>query len=169
MEHQGQQGLEQQRHLHREQKRGVLYPRKLPEFHRHAPAADLAHAVRWFWIPEWQFEAGERSVQQLLPFPACNIAIESSGVAFVGPPTKRSERVLEGEGWCVGALLRPAAANALAGSLAGKLDRSLADLHDSTEPLEDAPLLHGVSQAMTRPDLAPEARREKPCRYSDNG
>ena len=147
----------QQEQHNSQQQRGVLYPQRLPEFRRYAPAAHLAHAVRWFWIPEWQLEAGERSVQQTLPFPACNLAIEASGIAFVGPPTRRSERVLEGSGWCVGALLRPAAANALATSLGRKLD----ELHDSALQLEEAPLLHEIVGSMTSVDLMPEDRREQ--------
>ncbi|MCA0379426.1 MAG: helix-turn-helix transcriptional regulator [Actinobacteria bacterium] len=140
-----------------QQQRGVLYPRNLPEFHRYTPAAHLAHAVRWFWIPEWRLDAGERSVQRVLPFPACNLAIEANGIAFVGPPTRRSERVLEGAGWCVGALLRPAAANALAAGLGRKLD----ELHDSALQLDDTPLLHEIVDAMTSADLAPDARHER--------
>lgn len=146
------------------QQRGVLYPRNLPEFYRYAPDSDLTHAVRWFWIPQWQLEAGERSVQQILPFPACNLAIEPGGMAFVGPPTKRSERVLEGEGWCVGALLRPAAAHALSTGLAEFQDRKLGDLHDSAVPLDDAQLLSGVTRAMARGELEPETRREQAIR-----
>lgn len=147
----------QQEQHNSQQQRGVLYPKRLPEFHRYAPAAHLAHAVRWFWIPEWQLEAGERSVQQTLPFPVCNLAIEANGIAFVGPPTRRSERTLEGTGWCVGALLRPAAASVLAAGLGRKLD----GLQDSALQLDAAPLLLEIVGAMTSADLMPEARREQ--------
>lgn len=149
--------MRQQEQQNPQQQRGVLYPRRLPEFHRYAPAAHLTHAVRWFWIPQWQLKAGERSVQQTLPFPACNLAIEASGIAFVGPPTTRSERVLEGSGWCVGALLRPATANALVADL----DQPLAELNDSMLPLDDPPLLQQIVSAMTDTGLTPEARREQ--------
>lgn len=94
-------------------RRGILYPDRLPEFHRIAPPRGLAHAVRWFWIPEWDLPEGEVSRQEVLPFPACNLVVDSSGASLVGPSTRRSERVLDGCGWAVGALLRPAAAPAL--------------------------------------------------------
>lgn len=98
-------------------RRGILYPARLPEFHRIAPPQRLAHAVRWFWIPEWDLPEGEVSRQEVLPFPACNLVVEESGPSAVGPSTRRSERVLEGRGWAVGALLRPAAAPALIAEL----------------------------------------------------
>ena len=96
-----------------EDRRGILFPERLPRFHRVPPAAEAAHAVRWFWIPEWDLPDGTASRQEILPFPACNLVVEPEGVTAVGPPTRRSERVLRGRGWAVGALLRPAAVPAL--------------------------------------------------------
>lgn len=73
------------------------------------PAPDaVTELVQWFWIPEWDIEPGRTSRQHLIAFPACNLAIESNGVEFVGPTTRRSYRDLTGRGWAVGALLRPA-------------------------------------------------------------
>ena len=92
-----------------EQHRGILYPQRLPEFHRISPAPALADAVRWFWIPEWDLTDGTESRQEVLPFPACNVVVEPDGVTAVGPTTRAAERVLTGTGWAVGALLQPAA------------------------------------------------------------
>ena len=92
-----------------EEHRGILYPARLPEFHRIAPPPSLAHAVRWFWIPEWELPPGIESRQEVLPFPACNLVVEPDDVSAIGPTTRASERVLTGSGWAVGALLRPVA------------------------------------------------------------
>lgn len=116
-----------------QRQRGILFPRQLPEFFRFEPPVALTDTVRWFWIPEWRLPDGTTSTQQLLPFPACNLVVEPSGVSFVGPPTMRSERTLEGHGWAVAALLRPAAAHVFAEDLAGLRDRAV--------PV-DAPRLH---------------------------
>lgn len=141
--------------------RGILYPGRLPEFHRLPAPASLAHAVRWFWIPVWDLPEGVQSRQEILPFPACNLVVESSGagspgVSFVGPMTRRSERVLEGQGWAVGALLLPTAAHALH-------DR-LSSVRDAEEAIDAPELLARVTAAMggskspaAQRDLAAEA------------
>lgn len=112
-------------------RRGVLYPERLPEFRRLPPSPSLQHAVRWFWIPEWELPEGAESRQELLPFPACNLVVEPHGTYLFGPATRRSERVLSGRGWAVGALLRPAAAVALEKEPALlRDDRALVDAAD---------------------------------------
>lgn len=89
--------------------RGVLYPARLPEFHR-LPAPDrVASLVRWFWIPEWRIAPGRTSRQHLIAFPASNLVVEPDTVGFAGPTTRGSYRDLTGTGWAVGALLWPAA------------------------------------------------------------
>jgi len=134
-----------------QERRGVLYPRRLPEFHRMPPSAALAHAVRWFWIPEWDLPAGVVSRQEILPFPACNLVVEAGGILAVGPPTRRSERVLEGRGWAVAALLRPAAAPALIPNLASHRDRAF--------PFDAPELRDAVARAMSVGSLPGAERR----------
>jgi len=89
--------------------RGVLYPTRLPHFCRLPAPAELSALIRWFWFPQWALPAGRCSRQYVLPFPASNLVVERSGVSLAGPTTKCSYRDLRGEGWGVGALLRPAA------------------------------------------------------------
>lgn len=124
--------------------RGILYPARLPTFHR-VPAADaVAHLVRWFWIPRWQLAPGRTSRQEVLTFPASNLTVEPDGVGISGPTTRISHRDLKGSGWAVGALLRPAGV--------GVLGISPAPLRDSETPF-DAPALHeSVAAAMADPD-----------------
>lgn len=135
-----------------DENRGVLYPGRLPEFHRLAPPDGLAHAVRWFWIPEWDLPAGARSAQRLLPFPACNIVAEPEGLIAVGPPTRSSERVLNGRGWAVGALLRPAAAQLLV--------PDMVELLDASRPLDEPELHRAIAGPMSDDSMEGSARRD---------
>src|SRR3954447_14742119 len=89
--------------------RGVLYPARMPSFHRVSPPEPVAGWVRWFWIPQWHLAPGRVSRQEVIAFPACNLAVEPELVGLAGPSTRRSFRDLTGHGWAVGALLRPAA------------------------------------------------------------
>ncbi len=132
--------------------RGVLYPERLPEFHRLSPPEPLEPLVRWIWIPEWSLLPGAVSRQEVLPFPACNLVVEPDGVTFVGPPTRRSERELRGTGWAVGALLRPAALPALCSDPAS--------IRDLSSPVE-APLLHAEVVAAMTERRAPTERRAR--------
>jgi hypothetical protein len=96
--------------------RGVLYPTRLPTFHREPVTGDLAVFVRWFWIPEWDIEPGRSSRQHVIGFPASNLVVENSTVGISGPTTRASYRDLTGRGWAVGALLCPAATPSLVGN-----------------------------------------------------
>jgi len=89
--------------------RGVLYPARLPTFHRISASSELQDLVRWFWIPRWNIASGRSSRQEILSFPASNLVVEPSRVSLSGPTTAASYRDLRGRGWAVGALLRPAA------------------------------------------------------------
>ena len=89
--------------------RGILYPARLPTFHRLPVPPELADRVRWVWIPEWQLPPGRSSRQDILPFPALNLVAGPEGVSLSGPATRRAFRDLSGSGWAVGMLLRPAA------------------------------------------------------------
>ena len=89
--------------------RGVLYPAATPALYRLPAHGRVSSLVRWFWIPEWDIAPGRVSRQELLAFPACNLAVEPALVGLAGPTTRRSHRDLTGRGWTVGALLQPAA------------------------------------------------------------
>ncbi|MGW9156732.1 helix-turn-helix domain-containing protein [Microbacterium sp. NPDC055665] len=93
--------------------RGVLYPARLPEFHRLPAPAAVADLVAWFWIPEWDIEPGRSSRQEVVAYPALNLVVDAEAVTLSGATTRLSHRDLRGEGWAVGALLRPAAVAAL--------------------------------------------------------
>ena len=42
--------------------RGVLYPSRLPSFHRQAAPEGLAHLLRWVWLPRWDLQIGRAHV-----------------------------------------------------------------------------------------------------------
>lgn len=122
--------------------RGVLYPTGMPAFQRLPAPESVSALVRWFWIPEWNIAPGRVSRQQIIAFPACNLAVEQEIVGFAGPTTRRSFRDVRGRGWAVGALLRPAAIPFFTADPAALRDRY---------QVLDLPDLHtGVAAAMTR-------------------
>ncbi len=120
--------------------RGVLYPARLPQFHRLPPAGAAGELVVWFWIPEWDIEPGRSSRQDIVAYPALNLVVEGRSVSLSGASTRATHRDLRGTGWAVGALLRPAAVAALTEDAAALVDG---------EVLLDAPeLSSAVSAAM---------------------
>ncbi|MBS0023513.1 AraC family transcriptional regulator [Microbacterium paraoxydans] len=114
--------------------RGVLYPARLPQFHRLPAPREVGHLVAWFWIPEWDIEPGRASRQEIVSYPALNLVVEQGGVTLSGATTRLFHRDLSGQGWAVGALLRPAAVPALAPDPAALVDTSrpvvAPELHD---------------------------------------
>ncbi len=106
--------------------RGALFPAELPRFTRVTPDAEVADLVEWYWVPEWDLPTGHTSAQRVLAYPATNLVVEPGGVALHGATTRVTERVLSGTGWAVGAVLRPAAAAVLSGTLAELVDASTA-------------------------------------------
>lgn len=124
--------------------RGILYPARLPSFHRVPAPAELSDLVRWFWIPRWNLAPGRTSRQKLLPFPASNLVVEPGGVSLVGPTTGVSHRDLRGRGWAVGALLRPAGI--------ASLHTAPRDIRDTHVPFDAPDLHHTVSAAMRDDD-----------------
>ncbi len=124
--------------------RGVLYPARLPQFHRLPPPVDAAELVEWCWIPEWDIEPGRSSRQDLVSFPALNLVVEEGGAVLSGATTRVSARELTGRGWAVGALLRPAAVAALTEAPSALLDR--------VEAYPAAGLPEAVAHAMSTGD-----------------
>ena len=123
--------------------RGVLYPERLPRFTRLEPEAAASDLVQWFWIPQWDLPDGVVSRQPVLGYPAANLAVEPDGVTLWGATTRASARELRGNGWAVGALLKPAAY--------ARLHEAPGDLVDAHIALDEPALQRAVSDAM--PDL----------------
>ncbi|MFE6995493.1 helix-turn-helix domain-containing protein [Microbacterium sp. NPDC057659] len=124
--------------------RGVLYPARLPEFHRLPSPPEITDLAVWFWIPEWDIQPGRSSRQDVVAYPALNLVVEPNGVSLVGATTRASHRDLTGRGWAVGALLKPAAVAALTDSPASVLDQEV--------PLAEPALHEAVAAAMASGD-----------------
>ena len=124
--------------------RGILYPARLPTFHRSPAPQPVEVFVRWFWLPSWHLAPGRTSRQEVLPFPASNLTVMLDGVAVSGPTTRISHRDLTGTGWAVGALLRPA-------GIAG-LGIAPSAIRDAESPVDAADLHREVVAAMTEGD-----------------
>jgi AraC-like DNA-binding protein len=126
--------------------RGILYPDRLPTFHREPATAALDGLVRWFWLPRWDLPPGVVSRQETLSFPASNLVVEASGARLFGPTTRASHRDLTGTGWALGMLLRPAAWSSLPGDPSA--------VRDTSVPLDEPGLVRSVSAALggTAPD-----------------
>lgn len=123
--------------------KGVLYPARLPAFHRLPAPEEVSHLVQWFWIPEWDIEPGRSSRQHLIAYPASNLVVQSGAAGFSGPTTRAAFRDLTGKGWAVGALLRPAAVPLFTDDPGTMRDQEVA------LPLKD--LASAVSAAMEPP------------------
>lgn len=120
--------------------RGVLYPARLPEFHRLPATGPASELVVWFWIPEWDIEPGRSSRQEIVGYPALNLVVEPDAVTLSGATTRATHRDLRGTSWAVGAMLRPAAVAALIDDPAAVID--------TERLLEEPELLSAVTAAM---------------------
>ncbi len=137
-------------------RRGVLHPGRLPQFIRLSPPQEVIDSVRWFWISRWFLEPGRLSRQEILAFGASNLVVSSQAsggtrllaVELAGPTTRVSHRELRGQGWAIGALLRPAAAPTF-GAPRETRDRNLIVHHPD--------LVEGVSARLEGAPQAPDA------------
>lgn len=118
--------------------RGELTPDSRVPITRIAPPDWAAHAVRHTWIVEWDLSPGEVLRQGALNYPALNLVAEPGRLAVYGPTTAAATRTLEGSGWAVGLLLRPAATPLFT-------DRPAAFANG--EQNLDEPALHGAVRA----------------------
>lgn len=135
--------------------KGILYPTRLPTFHRLPAPGSIADFVQWFWIPEWDIDPGRSSRQQLIAFPAANLVVQPHAVELSGPTTRTSHRDLTGRGWAVGALLRPAALPAFTTDPASLRDSEVAvDLPALHAPVVAA--MGGTNPAQRRIDAVGE-------------
>ncbi|MCT9871260.1 AraC family transcriptional regulator [Paenarthrobacter aurescens] len=138
--------------------KGILYPARLPTFHRLPAPASVADLVQWFWIPEWDIEPGRSSRQHVIAYPASNLVVQPADVVFSGPTTRAAYRDLTGTGWAVGALLRPAASPLFTddpGTLRDKeVDLALADLHSVVSAAMSAPAGETASDGGPRRERA---------------
>lgn len=122
--------------------------RPSPPIHRYSASAHLADLVDRYWIPVWSL--AEPSTQSTLQHPVCLVVVSDTYARFYGVSRGRSSVTLEGDGWAVGTMLRPAAGRLVLG-------RSVAEVTDTWLDLDDLPaagravgdLVEGIRAAMT--------------------
>ena len=85
---------------------------------RRTPAPVLAPYVAWYWSVRWDLRGRPAHRQVTLPHASSHLTVEEGAAWLYGPPRRRFERVLAGEGRVVGVRFT-------AGGLAAVLGRAL--------------------------------------------
>ncbi len=91
--------------------RGILDPGTgLSRFRldRHAPSERVARFVDRYWVASWNLSGHEAYTQRVLAHPVVNLVFTGGSATVHGPTTKVTPRLLEGEGWALGVMFRPA-------------------------------------------------------------
>jgi AraC-like DNA-binding protein len=91
---------------------GILRPGAIErEFRlaRHQPAPDLAYFVQRYWVVRWDLRGRPPYLQETLPFPCVNLAIQRGRSGVFGVVSGRFAARLEGQGWVFGVKFRPGA------------------------------------------------------------
>jgi AraC-like DNA-binding protein len=97
---------------------------------RVAPAPDLADIVEQHWVVAWDNRGREPVVQEVLPDPCVNLAVEPAGVLLYGVTSRRSRHVLAGAGRVVGTKFRP-------GGFSGFMPGPVSALADRVVPVPE--------------------------------
>lgn len=111
--------------------RGILNPTLATEkfrLMRYLPALDLCFWVERYWVVEWDLT--EPYLQENLPYPCVNLAIEQSQSGVFGITTGKFARRLQGRGRVFGIKFRP-------GAFYPFVQRPISQLTDKTTPLSD--------------------------------
>lgn len=149
--------------------------RPSPPIHRYAPPADLADLVDRYWIPVWSLT--EPSTQTTLQHPACLLVVSNTYGRLYGVARGASSVTLEGDGYAVGVMLRPAAGRLLLGAPVTALTDTWVDLED-VDTLDGRGLVAEVRDAMAvdpgdegahRRAVAAYERRLRPFLPVDDG
>jgi AraC-like DNA-binding protein len=101
-------------------RRGVLRtpPAGAGSLERRTPAPVLAPYVAWYWSVRWDLRGRPAHRQVTLPHASSHLTVEDGAAWLYGPPRRRFERTLAGEGRVVGVRFT-------AGGLAALLGRAL--------------------------------------------
>lgn len=117
--------------------------RPSPPIHRYSPSPHLADLVDRYWIPVWSL--AEPSTQSTLQHPVCLVVVSNTYARFYGVARGRSSVTLEGDGYAVGTMLRPAAGRLVLGRSVSEVTDTWIDLADV---LPDGRLVDDVRAAM---------------------
>lgn len=128
--------------------------RPSPPILRYAPSPELAPLVDRYWIPVWSLP--EPQVQSTLQHPVCLVVVSNTYARFYGVVRGRSSVTLEGDGWAVGTMLRPAAGRLLLGRSVATVTDSFLDL-DEVAALDGRRLVPDIRDAMASDPHDPRA------------
>ncbi|WP_316042230.1 helix-turn-helix transcriptional regulator [Nocardiopsis sp. CNR-923] len=82
---------------------------------RRAPSAPVARLVDRYWVASWDLAGRAPYVQRVLPHPVVNVVFTEGRAGVYGPATGVTQRRLEGVGWALGVMFRPAGFRPLLG------------------------------------------------------
>ena len=131
---------------------GVTRPS--PPIHRYAATDQLSDLVERYWIPVWSLS--EPSTQSTLQHPVCLIVVSDTYARLYGVARGRSSVTLEGDGWAVGAMLRPAAGRLVLGRSVATITDAHLDLAEIASLDSDA-LVAEIRGAMAADPADPRA------------
>lgn len=135
--------------------------RPSPPIHRYPPSPLLSDLVTRYWVPVWSLS--EPSTQRTLQHPVCLIVVSNSYARFYGVVRGLSQVTLEGQGWAVGVLFRPAAGRLVLGRPVSDLVDTMVDLRE-LDALDGVALVGEIHRAMTTdPDEEGSHRRAIDC------
>lgn len=97
-----------------------------PPVYRYAASPDLTDLAQRYWIPVWSLP--RPSNQSTLQYPVFLIVVSTTYARLYGVSRGRSTVTLDGDGWGVGTLFRPAAGRLLLGASAATLTDGWIDL-----------------------------------------
>ncbi|MFV2195193.1 AraC family transcriptional regulator [Nocardiopsis sp. LOL_012] len=98
--------------------RGILDPvTGLTRFRldRYAPSDPVARFVDRYWLSSWDLADGEPHAQRVFPHPVVNVVLTAGTATAHGPATGVRTQSLEGTGWALGVMFRPAGFRPLLG------------------------------------------------------
>ena len=98
--------------------RGVLRTPSPDRFQlrRWEPSELLRPYVSWYWAVQWQLDDRAGHDQAVLPHPSPHLVVEGGAARLYGPPLRRFDRKLAGDGRVVGVRFRPGGLRPLLGA-----------------------------------------------------
>jgi AraC-like DNA-binding protein len=114
-----------------EDARGIIDPvTGLTRFRldRSAPSEPVARFVDRYWVASWALTREGPFTQRVLSHPVVNVVFVGGDAAVHGPTTRVTARRLEGVGWALGVMFRPAGFRPF-------LDRPMNRIVDAVLPL----------------------------------
>jgi AraC-like DNA-binding protein len=126
------------------------------ELHHRPPSPQLDHIVDRLWMARWDLRGCNPFRQETLPHPSINLVIEPDSGWIWGVPTKRDIRMLDGQGWAIGAKFLPGAFTACTSIEASRLTDDRMSVHTAFPHLADSIALnvHDVHTATPESILA---------------